>query len=48
VHGDNGVTVDGVAHPPGARFLWKRGETMLLGRADANAPACSVLLVRDA
>ena len=44
VHGDNGVTVDGVAHAAGARFVWRRGETMHLGRADANAPACSVSL----
>ena len=44
VHGDNGVTVDGVAHAAGARFVWRRGETMQLGRADANAPACSVSL----
>ena len=32
VHGDNGVSVDGIRHLPGARFRWKVGETMVLGR----------------
>ncbi|HET9337878.1 MAG TPA: FHA domain-containing protein [Casimicrobiaceae bacterium] len=48
VLGDNGVVVDGVAHATGARFRWKRGETMLLGRADAQAPACTISLVTGA
>ncbi|WP_280150582.1 FHA domain-containing protein [Piscinibacter sp. XHJ-5] len=31
VHGDNGVVVEGVPYPAGARFRWKVGDTMLLG-----------------
>ena len=46
VLGDNGVVVDGIAYGAGARFVWKRGETMVLGRADANGPACTVALAR--
>ena len=44
VHGDNGVSVEGARHAAGERFVWKRGETMLLGRADGEAPACTVVL----
>ena len=44
VHGDNGVVVEGVRHGVGARFVWKRGETMQLGRGDAEAPPCTVTL----
>ena len=32
VHGDNGVTVAGVAHAPGTQFRWHVGEKMELGR----------------
>ena len=46
VLGDNGVTVDGIAYGSGARFVWKRGETMVLGRGDAGGPACTVALAR--
>jgi hypothetical protein len=46
VHGDNGVRVEGTAYPAGARLRWKPGETMLLGRADAQAPACTLTLSR--
>jgi pSer/pThr/pTyr-binding forkhead associated (FHA) protein len=46
VHGDNGVTVEGIAYGSGARFVWKRGETMVLGRGDASGPACTVALSR--
>ena len=46
VLGDNGVTVDGTPYGSGARFVWKRGETMVLGRADADGPACTVALDR--
>ena len=45
VHGDNGVTVDGVAHAAGARFRWKLGETLTLGRG-SGAPACTLTLSR--
>ena len=38
VHGDNGVTVDGVAHPPGTQFRWKAGETMRLGHDRRRDP----------
>jgi hypothetical protein len=48
VHGDNGVTVAGVAHAPGAQFEWKMGETMLLGRAVHDEPECSLTLSRGA
>jgi hypothetical protein len=44
VHGDNGVTVDGVAHPPGHRFRWRVGERMTLGRASGNEPECTLML----
>ena len=46
VHGDNGVTVEGAAHGPGTKFLWKSGETMLLGRASTLNPACTLTLSR--
>jgi hypothetical protein len=46
VHGDNGVTVDGVAHAAGARFRWKLGETLTLGRGSGPAPACTLTLSR--
>jgi hypothetical protein len=44
VHGDNGVSIEGAHHGAGERFRWKRGERMLLGRADGAAPACTVTL----
>jgi hypothetical protein len=44
VHGDNGVVVEGVAYPAGARFRWKVGDTMVLGpRGD---PECTLSLSR--
>ena len=47
VHGENGVTVDGTTYEPGARFHWKPGEQMLLGRrADGPAPLCALTLSR--
>jgi hypothetical protein len=48
VLGDNGVSVDGVQHPLGTRFVWKPGETMLIGRADVDVPACSMSLAAGA
>jgi len=48
VHGDNGVSVDGVPHAPGARFAWRKGETMLLGRASGDTPACTISLAAGA
>ena len=44
VHGDNGVTVDGVDHPPGHRFRWRIGERMTLGRASGAEPQCTLVL----
>jgi hypothetical protein len=46
VHGDNGVSVAGVTHGAGARFEWKVGETMVLGRAVNDEPPCSLTLAR--
>jgi hypothetical protein len=48
VHGDNGVTVGDAAHPPGTRFVFRVGETMVLGRAAHDEPACSLTLSRAA
>jgi pSer/pThr/pTyr-binding forkhead associated (FHA) protein len=45
VHGDNGVSVDGTAHGCGARFHWKAGQAMVLGRHE-DAAACTLLLSR--
>jgi hypothetical protein len=44
VHGDNGVVVESVRRGVGARFVWKRGETMQLGHGDADTPPCTVTL----
>ena len=44
VHGDNGVTVAEVAHGPGTRFRWHAGETMVVGRAVARQPECTLTL----
>ena len=38
VHGDNGVTIDGVPHAPGARERWLPGQKLVLG--DGPAPPC--------
>jgi pSer/pThr/pTyr-binding forkhead associated (FHA) protein len=46
VHGDNGVTVDGAFHGPGAEFRWKSGQTLHLGHATGEAAACAVTLSR--
>jgi hypothetical protein len=48
VHGDNGVSVDGVAHPAGHRFRWWTGERMTLGRASGAEPECTLLLEASA
>ena len=44
VHGDNGVIVDGVAYPPGTRFRWKVGDTMVLAPALQGDPQCTLTL----
>jgi hypothetical protein len=46
VHGDNGVVVDGIAHSAGTHFVWKIGQTMLLGAAQQPGPQCSLALSR--
>jgi hypothetical protein len=46
VHGDNGVTVAGVAHAPGSQFRWRPGETMVVGRAGEKEPECTLTLIR--
>ena len=48
VLGDNGVSVDGNEHPLGARFLWKAGETMQIGRAGEGTSACTLSLAAGA
>jgi hypothetical protein len=48
VHGDNGVRVDDTAYGAGAQFRWKPGQTLLVGRADASSPACTLTLSRSA
>jgi pSer/pThr/pTyr-binding forkhead associated (FHA) protein len=44
VHGDNGVVVEGVPYPAGARFRWKIGDTMVLG--PHGEPECTLMLSR--
>ncbi len=46
VHGDNGVTVEGVAYPAGASFRWKVGDTMVLGPAAEGERECTLRLAR--
>lgn len=48
VHGDNGVIVEGVAYPPGARFRWKVGDTMVLGPPEQGERECTLTLARRA
>jgi hypothetical protein len=42
VHGDNGVTIAGVAHAAGARVRWQPGEKLVLGDA-SQAPVLCML-----
>ena len=44
VHGDNGVTIDGVAHATGARVRWQPGQKLVLGDASPAAVACTLEL----
>jgi len=46
VHGDNGVIVDGVSFAVGSRFLWKAGQTMVLGAVQPDGRACTLTLSR--
>ena len=45
---DNGVTVDGTSHGPGAQFQWKLGETLVLGGGAGQASSCTLTLSRTA
>jgi pSer/pThr/pTyr-binding forkhead associated (FHA) protein len=47
VHGDNGVTVEGSSHGPGAEFIWKNGETLRLGASGAASPCELTLACED-
>ena len=40
VHGDNGVTIDGVPHAAGARETWRPGQKLVLGDASPSARPC--------
>ena len=40
VHGDNGVTIDGVPHAAGARVPWQPGQKLVLGDASPAAVPC--------
>jgi hypothetical protein len=47
VLGDNGVHVEGGArHGTGSEFAWRTGETIVLGQAAGDEPACMLTLVR--
>jgi hypothetical protein len=44
VHGDNGVVVDGVRHPPGAALHWAAGRLLRLGDVDGEPGTCTLAL----
>jgi hypothetical protein len=46
VHGDNGVSVDGVSHRAGTRFRWSIDQPMLLARALDGETPCALTLER--
>ena len=46
VHGDNGVSVDGVSHRAGTRFRWSVDQPMLLARALDGEVSCALTLER--
>jgi pSer/pThr/pTyr-binding forkhead associated (FHA) protein len=46
VAGDNGIVVHGVPYDAGARFVWRRGETMVLGGSLPGESPCSLTLER--
>jgi hypothetical protein len=47
VLGDNGLTVEGGArHGAGSEFAWRTGDTLVLGQAAGDEPACTLTLVR--
>jgi len=47
VHGDNGVSIDNTHHAPGSHCRWRLGESMLLGTAADDPPACTLQLTRQ-
>ena len=46
VHGDNGVSLDGVHHGPGTRLRWAAGQTLVLGASPDDVPTCRLTLGR--
>lgn len=46
VHGDNGVVCEGVVRAAGERFVWRPGETLVLGALPGERPACTLALAR--
>lgn len=46
IYGENGVTMDGALHGPGAKLTWRPGETLVLG--GASGPDCTLTLSRAA
>ena len=48
VHGDNGVSLDGTSHGPGAQFKWNLGQTLVLSGGAGQASSCTLTLSRSA
>lgn len=48
VHGDNGVSLDGVMHPPGTQLRWPVGATMVLDACGDERARCALVLTRAA
>lgn len=46
VHGDNGVIVEGVVYPAGARLRWRVGDTMVLAPTLPGQAPCTLSLSR--
>ena len=46
VHGDNGVLLDSVRHPPGSRLRWLAGQSLVLGASAHDESACTLLLMQ--
>ena len=47
VHGDNGISIEGVLHPSGTCCRWAIGPTLLLGAAADDQPPCTLQLTRQ-
>lgn len=46
VHGDNGVSIDGVGCGPGTRLRWQVGQSLVLGASAHDPLACTLSLSR--